>query len=127
MLRPRKNILQSVCVAILSLILLSLRFQQKLYNIWKKGQNTTHILKKTNFENLVLFDKEFALIINRLLQWIVPKNKLIDSRQIVNSLNSLKQHFLSVGPAQNSKLITVLLHRYVSERKRYKTDLRNDI
>ena len=93
----------------------------------EKGAKYNPYIKKTNFENLALFDKEFALIINRLLQWIVPKNKLLDSRQIVNGLNSLKQHFLSVGLAQNSKLITELLHRYISERKRYKTDLRNDI
>ena len=41
----------------------------------EKGAKYNPYIKKTNFENLMLFDKEFALIINRLLQWIVPKSK----------------------------------------------------
>jgi hypothetical protein len=107
--------------------LTNLTIPAKTVQYMEKGAKYNPYTKKSNFENLTLFDREFAKIINKLLQWIVPKNKLIESKQIVNGLNDLKQYFLSIGLAQNAALITELVNRYISERKRYRKDLNDGI
>ena len=60
---------------------------------------------------------------NNLLKGVIPKSKLIDNRNIVNSINVLKTYFMGLGLNQNVNLVTELVHRYLSERRYDKADL----
>ena len=89
----------------------------------KKGGKYNPYTIKTDSENLELFDREFASTMNNLLKWIIPNSKLIDNRNIVNSMNALKKYFLGLELHQNVNLVSELVHRYLSERRCYKADL----
>ena len=92
----------------------------------EKGGKYNPYTVKSNSENLMLFDKEFASVINNMLRW-TPKQKLIDNRNIMTTMNALKVYFLDLGLDQNANLVSELIHKYVSERRIYKSELVKNI
>ena len=103
--------------------LTTVRIPDTTLKYMEKGGKYNPYTIKSNSENLALFDKEFAAILNNMLRWIIPKQRLIDNRDIVNSMNALKLYFLGLELDQNATLVSELIQKYVFERQLYKTDL----
>ena len=88
----------------------------------KGGKYNPYLIKST-IDNLLLFDSEFCKILNNLLHWIVLHRLLVSPATLHSDLSAVKTFFLNKDSSQNIALFGKLVANFHLTRKRYKSDL----